>query len=225
MRLLIGLIGLALLAACSSTPKSIVQLPTSTRPTAAAQPVYGNGAIFQAGAASRGGLFEDRVARQVGDILNIAIEEKLNASTKSNSNADRTGAITASANPFTVPYSGGVLSKLASLNIKASSDNKFEGKGESNASNVFTGSITVTVVEVLPNGNLIVAGEKQIAIHNEHEFLRFSGVVNPSDIKTGNTVSSTKVADARIEHRATGVVGDAQDAGWLQKFFLSVMPF
>jgi flagellar L-ring protein precursor FlgH len=117
------------------------------------------------------------------------------------------------------------VEKLANSNFKLDSSNKFDGKGETNAENTFTGNITVTVIEVLANGNLLVSGEKQIAIHNEHEFLRFSGVINPLDIKSGNQISSTKVADARIEQRANGVVGDAQDAGWLQKFFMSVAAY
>ncbi|WP_137937453.1 flagellar basal body L-ring protein FlgH [Chitinivorax sp. B] len=223
MKQLLASIGiLAALAGCTSTPRAIVQGPTTVRPIAAVPMASGSGAIFQSGS---NGLFEDRVARRVGDILTIAIEEKLSASTKSDTKANRTGSMSLSANPFSIPYAPGVVDKLGQLSVKTSSGNNHEGKGEATATNTFTGSITVTVTEVLPNGNLMVAGEKQIAIHNEHEFLRFSGVVNPSDIKVGNTVSSTKVADARIEQRATGALSAVQESGWLQRFFLTVMPF
>ncbi|MBB5018739.1 flagellar L-ring protein precursor FlgH [Chitinivorax tropicus] len=210
------------LVGCTSTPKTIVQGPTTARPVATAPMAGGSGAIFQAGST---GLFEDRVARRVGDILTISIQEKLSASTKSDTKANRTGSMSASANPFSIPYAPGVVDKLGQLSIKTSSGNNHEGKGEATATNTFTGTITVTVTEVLPNGNLAVAGEKQIAIHNEHEFLRFSGVVNPADIKVGNTVSSTKVADARIEQRANGALSAVQEPGWLQRFFLTVLPF
>jgi len=213
-----------LVAGCANSPKSIVHQPTSVRPVAQPEPLYGNGAIFQAN--SRGSLFEDRTARQVGDVLTVAIEEKLSAKTKSSSNANRTGSLShTAATPLNQPLLPGLVEKRANAGYKLDSTNKFDGKGETNAENTFTGNITVTVVEVLANGNLLVSGEKQIAIHNEHEFLRFSGIVNPQDIKTGNQISSTKVADARIEQRASGVVGDAQDAGWLQKLVMSVSPY
>ena len=215
---------LALLVGCANSPKSIVHQPTTVRPVAQPEPLYGNGAIFQSN--NRGTLFEDRVARQVGDVLTVAIEEKLSAKTKSSSNANRTGSMSHTASTaLALPYFSGAVEKMANSNFKLDSSNKFDGKGETNAENTFTGNITVTVIEVLANGNLLVSGEKQIAIHNEHEFLRFSGVINPLDIKSGNQISSTQVADARIEQRANGVVGDAQDAGWLQKFFMSVAAY
>jgi flagellar L-ring protein precursor FlgH len=81
------------------------------------------------------------------------------------------------------------------------------------------------VVEVLPNGNLVVSGEKQVGINQGSEFVRFSGVVNPATVSGANTVSSTLVADARLEYRATGPIDEAQVIGWLARFFLSFLPF
>ena len=86
-------------------------------------------------------------------------------------------------------------------------------------------TIAVTVIDVLPNGNMIVAGEKQIGINQGSEFIRLSGVVNPAFILAGNTVSSTTVADARIEYRGSGYIDEAQTMGWLSRIFQSVMPF
>ena len=111
------------------------------------------------------------------------------------------------------------------LNAEASHDNKFSGKGESAANNTFTGTITCTVIEVLPNGNLLVSGEKLVAINQGEEFIRFSGVVNPANVTTSNTVISTQVADARIEYKANGFIDSAQTMGWLSRFFLTFMPF
>ncbi|WP_260459727.1 flagellar biosynthetic protein FliO [Enterobacter ludwigii] len=88
-----------------------------------------------------------------------------------------------------------------------------------------TGTITVTVNELLPNGNLRVVGEKQIAINQGTEFIRFSGVVNPRFISGGNTVPSTQVADARIEYVGNGYINEAQNMGWLQRLFLNLSPF
>ncbi len=106
---------------------------------------------------------------------------------------------------------------------KASGGNTFR-KGGANASNTFSGTLTVTVDQVLVNGNLHVVGEKQIAINQGTEFIRFSGVVNPRTISGSNTVPSTQVADARIEYVGNGYINEAQNMGWLQRFFLNLSP-
>ncbi|HTY99110.1 MAG TPA: flagellar basal body L-ring protein FlgH, partial [Rhodocyclaceae bacterium] len=98
-------------------------------------------------------------------------------------------------------------------------------KGQNNSSNVFTGSLAVTVIEVYPNGNLLVSGEKMLGLKEGEEFIRFSGVVNPTTITGSNTVQSIQVADARIEYKANGFIDSAQAMGWLSRFFLSFMPF
>ena len=93
------------------------------------------------------------------------------------------------------------------------------------AKNTFSGTITVTVQNVMINGNLKVIGEKQIAINQGTEFIRFSGVVNPRTISGNNTVISTQVADARIEYVGNGYIDEAQTMGWLQRLFLNFSPF
>ncbi|HPR08315.1 MAG TPA: flagellar basal body L-ring protein FlgH, partial [Denitromonas sp.] len=86
------------------------------------------------------------------------------------------------------------------------------------------GTITCTVIEVYPNGNLLVSGEKQVSINQGNEFIRFSGVVNPNHVTTNNTVQSTQVADARIEYKGSGYINESQVMGWLQRFFLLLLP-
>ena len=112
----------------------------------------------------------------------------------------------------------------ARADVEASGGNTFNGKGGANASNTFNGTLTVTVDQVLVNGNLHVVGEKQIAINQGTEFIRFSGVVNPRTISGSNTVPSTQVADARIEYVGNGYINEAQNMGWLQRFFLNLSP-
>ena len=90
---------------------------------------------------------------------------------------------------------------------------------------MFTGSITVTVIEVLPNGNLLVSGEKQVSIAQGTEYIRLSGIVNPIFITPANSIASSQVADARIEYKESGSISEAQVMGWLARFFLSVLPF
>lgn len=217
---------LMLLAACATTPPASVHQPMSARPAPPPAAVPANGAIFQAQYAGQPGyahrpLFEDRRARAVGDVLTININETTAASKKSGSSAARTGS-----DAMSVTGLSGLPGKgLLGSNLAASSASTFDGKGDSASNNAFTGIITVTVIEVLPNGNLLVSGEKQIGINQGSEFVRFSGVVNPAMISSGNAVSSTQVADARLEYRGNGYIDEAQTMGWMQRFFLSFKPF
>jgi flagellar L-ring protein precursor FlgH len=203
----------------TTTPATGVHQPMSVRPEHKGPAVPTDGAIFNP-AASRP-LFEDRRARYVGDILTINIVEKTQAAKKSNTGAERSQDMAVSVPTlFKVPGKS-----FQGLNAEASHENKFSGKGESAANNTFTGTITCTVIEVLPNGNLLVSGEKLVAINQGEEFIRFSGVVNPANVSASNTVTSTQVADARIEYKANGFIDSAQVMGWLSRFFLTFMPF
>jgi flagellar L-ring protein precursor FlgH len=100
---------------------------------------------------------------------------------------------------------------------------KSEGSGNTTNTNSFSGTITVTVIEVLSNGNLIVGGEKQLAMSAEEETIRFGGVVNPRNL-VNNSISSQQVADARIEYRGRGAADDAQQTGWMYRAFLKLNP-
>lgn len=214
-----------LLTACGSyNPlKTVdVQQPTTARPApvVAVPGAHTGGAIFQT--VNYQPLFEDRRARNVGDIITIVLNEKLQASKQSGSSVDKSGSTSLS-----VPALAGNLpfKFFQGTSATASSGTKFGGKGDSASSNAFTGTITVTVIEVLGNGNLLVSGEKQIGINQGSEFIRFSGVINPVTVLTNNTVSSTQVADARIEYRGTGYIDEAQTMGWLSRLFMTVLPF
>ena len=206
------------LAACGTTPSSIVGQPTTARPQAQAAQAASNGAIFQAG--SYRPLFEDRRARQVGDVLTIVINEKTQAGKQASSSASKDNSVDASISGVAkLP-----LKALQGLGVTAEAASQYADKSALNASNTFSGSVTVTVIEVLPNGNLVVAGEKQIALDKGTEFIRLSGVVQPDTIQAGNTVSSAKVADARIEYRTSAKLDSAEVMGWLARFFLSFVP-
>lgn len=221
MNRLILLAAVLPLAACVHTvPPTVVQQPLSARPVLPVAATAGNGAIFQVGYNDRP-LFEDRRARRIGDTMTIAIGERTAASKKSNTNAAR-----ASNNQFGVTALAGLPGKsFLNSGLNATSDFSFDGSGESASNNDFTGVITVTVIDVLSNGNLVVSGEKQLGINQGSEFIRFSGIVNPLHLTSSNTVASTQVADARIEYRANGSLDSAQVMGWLSRFFLNFLPF
>lgn len=207
----------ALLSACAVNPPTITQGPATARP----QPVPvqpANGAIFQT--ASYRPLFEDRRARMVGDILTIAITEKTNAAASNGKTASKTGALSAnSPQIFGMP-----TSTVNMLGLSVNNATKLEEKDARTAGNTFSGTIAATVIEVLPNGNLVVSGEKQIAFDKGSEFVRFSGVVSPDTIGSGNVVPSTQVADARVEYRSNTHFDRSDFASILARFFLSVLP-
>ena len=114
---------------------------------------------------------------------------------------------------------------LPKLSVGTNSANDFSGEGATASANPFSGSITATVVEVLPNGHLMVAGEKQIGVNQNVDVLRFSGTVDPRVVQPGSIVSSTQVANARIESRGRGAQAEAQTVGWISRFFMSMLPF
>ncbi|CAL62045.1 Flagellar L-ring protein precursor (Basal body L-ring protein) [Herminiimonas arsenicoxydans] len=212
-------VGSFLLSACALRPDTIVNTPLTARPQAAstiAPPA--NGAIFQAAAYRP--MFEDRRARLIGDTITIVINEKSSAGKQAGSAASKTGSVTASA-----PNVFGLLGSLTNrLSASGSNAIKYEDKGAVTSSNNFISTMTVTVIDVLSNGNLIVAGEKQVSLDKGSEFIRFSGVVDPSTVNSGNIVSSTQVADAKIEYRTNSTVDGAEVASMLARFFLSVLP-
>lgn len=207
------------LAACNTIPPTNVHQPMSARPVPQAATQASPGAIYQVSMNTP--MFETKRARNVGDTLTIQISERTNAARSGSTKAERSQT-----NAFSVPLLAGLPGKsFLNAALETSSEHNFDGSGDSNATGSFTGNITVTVIEVLANGNLLVSGEKQVGLNHETEYLRLSGVVNPSQIGFGNVVSSSQVADARIEYRGTGSVDSAQIMGWLAKFFLTFLPF
>ncbi len=208
-------IGMLALAGCSTTPTSIVQHPTSARPLMADLAPASNGAIYQA--SNYRPLFEDRRARHIGDMLTISIVEKTAAVKAGASSGNKTGSVGFGAPALLQGRIGGT--------VAVNGATKFADGDNQSASNTFSGTIGVTVTEVLPNGNLIVAGEKQIAMNKGVEFIRFSGMINPDTIQSGNMVSSTVVADARVEYRTNSQIDRAEMTAMASRFFQSLLPF
>jgi len=207
------------LGGCALVPKQ----PITQQPMTAVPPVPPHaqtpGSIYNPGYAGRP-LFEDQRPRNIGDILTIVISENINATKSSGANTDRT-----SATAFSTTSAGFLNGLFGKANLNSTGANQFQATGGANASNTFNGTITVTVTNVLPNGNLVVSGEKQMLINQGNEFVRFSGVVNPNTISNLNAVYSTQVADAKIEYSAKGYIDEAETMSWLQRFFLNVSPW
>lgn len=215
-----------LLAGCAYLPhEPLVKGETTVSPTPAMPPQV-NGSIFQSGQGMNYGyqpMFEDRRPRNIGDTLTIILQENVSASKSSSASAKRGGSTGLSMTAVPGMLEGLLGGDRANADISGKND--FSGKGGAAANNTFSGTITVTVQQLLANGNLRVVGEKQIAINQGTEFIRFSGVVNPRTISSANTVVSTQVADARIEYVGNGYINEAQQMGWLQRLFLNLSPY
>lgn len=225
---LLPLLAIAALAGCVSPPPKPddpYYAPVLPRtPVPAAQ---NNGSIYQTGFDNN--LYGDRKAFRVGDIITITLNEKTQASKKANSDISKDsktkmGLTSMLGSGLTTdnPIGGGELS------LSAEYGGSRDAKGDSQAgqSNSLTGSVTVTVADVMPNGILAVRGEKWMTLNTGNELVRIAGLIRADDIATDNTVPSTRVADARITYSGTGAFADASQPGWFDRFFLSpLFPF
>ncbi len=220
---------MAILSGCAELPsaakQSLVTGETTARPGAQDTVTASKGSLVpvsKPASATNKGLFEERRAMRVGDTLTVMLNETTRASKDIGTNARRS-----SSNGVNTGFNinAGSTSTPVGINIGLNSNGNtnFDSKGGSSASNQFLGTITVTVLEVLPNGNLNVAGEKKLAVGHEEEVIRFGGVVSPSTLQ-GNSVLSSQVADARIEYRGLGITDQIQNPGILTKLFARFSP-
>ncbi len=174
-----------------------------------------NGSIFQAGRSVR--LFEDSKAFRIGDILSVTLQESTNASKSAATSTTKDDEIDVSA---TAVLGGAVTANgNALLNNSIDAGRSFDGSGDSSQSNSLDGEIAVTVADILPNGNLVIRGEKIIGLNQGSEFIRLAGIVRPQDVSSSNMIMSTKIANARIFYGGGGVIGEANARGWLTRFF------
>jgi flagellar L-ring protein precursor FlgH len=175
------------------------------------------GAIYQAGQQME--LFSDLKARRVGDVLTIVLNEATNASKTATTTTAKTTTVANSA-PTIFGQSMTVRGRPI-LSTTLNGSDAFSGAGSSAQSNSLAGSLTVTVIDVQANGNLVVQGDKTLKLNQGDEFVHISGVVRSADIATNNTVTSDKLADARISYSGKGVVDSSNRMGWLARFFNS----
>ncbi|MGQ0697897.1 MAG: flagellar basal body L-ring protein FlgH [Panacagrimonas sp.] len=203
------------LAGCASTAP--VREPAATPTVQQAQPRPTPGAIYNASTGFA--LFEDPKARVAGDLLTVLLVEKTQAQKKAATSTSKDSSAEIG-NPtlFGRPLTAGG-GPVGAFGIDGS--RSFDGKGDSSQSNQLNGSVTVTVIERLPNGNLLVSGEKNLELNQGSERVRLSGVVRPVDVRPDNTITSDRIADARIEYVGRGALADANAQGWLSRFFHS----
>ncbi len=230
-KLFLAILMSAALAGCNTAPKRDPQF-AAARPVMPPAEPQGTGAIYHSGYGIT--WFEDIRARRVGDLLTIKLVEKTDASKKAStfsthdsSNSVSNPTVFGTVPDFDLPSWLPLDStNNNNLEFRLDANSDFDGEGESEQSNKLTGDVTVTVTEVLPNGYLVVQGEKRIGINQGNEFIRLSGIVRPQDITPDNTVESTRIADPTITYQGEGMVADANTMGWMARFFNSMFsPF
>ncbi|WP_051144975.1 flagellar basal body L-ring protein FlgH [Thiomicrorhabdus sp. Kp2] len=219
------------LSGCSSPPERMEHMsyapsyPLNIPQTA--QPK--NGSLYQAGAMT---LFNDARAHKVGDIITISLSENMSAKKKDEAKYDKSNSQDYGVStPFSVTTPNNVVGSaintltapVQGLSIGYGSESAFSGKSDVKQNSSLTGSIAVTVVEVISNGNLVIRGEKWITIHDGDEVVQFAGIIRPEDIQPDNTIASEKVADVRLVYKDVGMTGDSARAGvgtqWLTKYW------
>ncbi len=211
-----------LLAGCSAIPPKPTPGETDWQPPKlpAEQPVsYRNGSLYQAGYATT--LFEDRMAYRVGDILTIRLDEETRSSKSSGTDFSKDSNTSISDPTLFGRSVASIFGSGYSMDNSLEGKRSFAGSAASEQQNMLSGSITVTVLEVRPNGSLAVSGEKWIRLNQGDEYIRISGLLRPEDISPENVVSSQRLANARITYSGTGFLAEANSPGWLTRLFNS----
>ena len=217
-KLILLLLFLILLSSACSTirPSDKAEFAPIVRPLVSAQPVYKSGSLYQP---SNMLLFEDPRPHKIGDLLTVILQESTNASKTATTATSKSDA-----NTLTSPTLFGNLvtdNGTEILNTNIAQDRQFSGEGDSSQSNSLTGNITVTVVDVLSNNNLVIEGEKWLTLNQGDEYVKIKGVVRPQDVRADNTILSNRLADAQIAYSGEGFVHESNEQGWLAQFFNS----
>ena len=229
---ILTLVSLLTITGCMTNTAKRDPAYAAVRPAAIEQQENSDGAIFNA--STNIALFQDYRARRVGDILTVKLEEKTTGEkasatiiNKTANNNISTPTLFGTTPQFGLPSQLPLANtKNNNLDFNLGSEHSFNGLGDSDLNNRLLGDISVSVVEVLPNGNMVVRGEKVMTINQGNEYIRISGIVSPRDIDASNSISSKRIADVQIAYVGDGPTNDANVMGWLGRFFISaLMPF
>jgi len=205
-----------MLSACAVSQKPVFDPEfSSVRPVQSKPLPVADGTIYRAGYELA--LFEDKKARKVGDLITVVLQETTSASKKASTTTSKTSEVDL---PAPTIFGRGVTRNgVPILENNFSTSRDFNGEGDSSQSNTLYGTITVTVAEVYPNGNLGIKGEKLMTLNQGVEHIQLSGIVRAQDIAPDNTIKSSQIANARIIYGGDGVIAESNTKGWLQRFF------
>jgi len=226
---LLTLAAACLLCACAAP--QVPQGPPPMQGPYSAKPVprpteierVNNGSIYQPGMTSVSLFSDERRPRYIGDTLKVDIAESLNANNTVNTKTSRETGL--SVKGPGAKAGAGILSSIFNLDAAASGSANLKGDGTTQNTGSFKGQITASVINVLPNGHLVVAGDRSISLNGSVNVLRFSGIVNPKDIQSGNVVASASTANARFEVVGYGDVSAASSRNWIQRVLADSLAF
>ncbi len=204
------------LVGCNVKPQELADFEPIVRPVAPQPLEYNSGSLYQSNSVS---MFADPKPHRIGDVLTILLNEKTSASKSAGTSTKKEDSAT-----LAVPSFFGLsptYKRNELLALDTSQDRDFSGESDSSQSNSLTGEITVTVVDILPNGNLVVQGEKWFTLNQGKEYIRIAGVIRPADVSPENTLASSKLADAQITYSGEGFLADANTQGWFGRIMNS----
>jgi len=216
------LVGLVALTGCTTLPNVEVKNDPEFAPVEPIEPgvdVVNSGSMFQENYTNN--LYSDIKAHRVGDIITVYLEESMSASKKAGSSQSKTNSYGLGIDSTVLPSISNSPLTISGGEAGLNQNSKFEGDADADQSNNLQGSITVNVVRVLSNGNLVIRGEKWMMLNNGEEYVRIKGVIRSEDVSFDNTVSSMRVSNARIQYGGTGDFANTQKQGWLTAFFNS----
>ncbi|MDT0602876.1 flagellar basal body L-ring protein FlgH [Thalassotalea castellviae] len=180
-------------------------------------PIVPTGSLFQANYVNN--IYSDSKAHRVGDIISVILSESTQA--QKNAKTELKKENSAVLDPITGLGASPITFKDDAIQFGLNQTSDFKGDSKSNQGNSLSGNISVHVLRVLPNGNLMIRGEKWMSLNNGDEYIRLTGIIRAQDISSSNTIVSSKVANARIQYAGTGAFAEVQEQGWLSKFFSS----
>lgn len=217
LRIITGGCVVLLLAGCASLQEPQADDPyfAPLMPEPPSRPLVQNGSLFAQNHSNS--LYSDNKARHEGDIITVVLKERTQAS--KNAKTEMKKDSSASFEPI-IGLGGRNVSAAGNvLQFGADSSSDYKGDAKADQSNSLVGDISVNVLQVLNNGNLVIRGEKWLTLNTGKEYIRLTGVIRSSDVDVNNTVESTKIANARIEYSGTGATHGGQSPGWLSRFF------
>lgn len=217
LRVITGLCCALLLGACASLEQPVADDPyfAPLQPEQPSRPLLQSGSLFAQNYSNS--LYSDNKARHEGDIITVVLKERTQASKNAKTEMQKDSST--SFEPMlglggrNVSVAGNVLQ------FGADSTSDYKGDAKADQSNSLVGNISVNVLQVLNNGNLVIRGEKWLTLNTGKEYIRLTGVIRSQDVDVNNTVESTKIANARIEYSGTGAHHNGQSPGWLSRFF------
>jgi flagellar L-ring protein precursor FlgH len=227
------ILGLALISgACTSnlnhsSHKGVVMEPPKALPLPLSPPPQ-EGSLWTP--KNPRGLLADLRACNVGDIVTVIVSEATKAGDEASTSADKVSGVKVGITSLlglSMPQMNAFKDNTLSAEnaIEGAVGNTSKGQGKTERQSVFTTYLTTRVIQILPNNNLVIQGQRQMKINNETEVVTLSGIVRPEDLDTNNQVGSSKVAEPRMEISGYGVVSDKQRQGWMTRIIDHIWPW